>query len=72
MVIQKSFQKRVPPKTQTKLYFQAGRLLETGLACAFSTTKTTVRTTAAATTATIAETAARAHVLFEVAVWFGV
>ena len=58
----------MPPKTQTKLYFQAGRLLETGLACAFSTTKTIVRTTAAATTATIAETAARAHVLFEVAV----
>ena len=58
----------MPPKTQTGDYYQAGRLLETGLACAFSTTETTVRTTAAATTATIAETAARSHVLFEVAV----
>ena len=54
--------------TQKPPYFQAARLLGTGLACAFSTTETTVRTTAAATTATIAETAARSHVLFEVAV----
>ena len=68
MVIQKSFQKRVPPETQTVLYFQAGRLLETGLACAFSTTETTVRTTTAATTATIAEATVRVQVLFEVSI----
>ena len=49
-------------------YLQAGRLLETGLACAFSTTETTVRTTTATTTATIAETTVRVQVLFEVSV----
>ena len=56
------------PKTQTTLYFQAGRLLETVPRVRFSTTETTVRTTTGATTVTIAETAARAHVLLEVAV----
>ena len=57
--LQKLLQKGVLPKTQTRLYSQAGKLLETGLACAFSRTETTVRTTTAATTATIAETTAQ-------------
>ena len=52
------FKKGYPPRRKhhsIHRYSQAGRLLETGLACAFSRTETTVRTTTAATTATIAE-----------------
>ena len=55
---QKGVPKIVPrkgsPKPQSALCFHAGRLLETGLASAFSRTETTVRTTTAATTATVA------------------
>ena len=53
---------------QTGDYYQAGRPLETGLACAFSTTETTVWTTTAAATATIAEIAASVQFLFEIVV----
>ena len=51
----KNYSKKVPPHWQTT---HAGRLPEAALACAFSRTETTVRTTTAATTPTLAETTA--------------
>ena len=62
------FKKGSPPRRKQDPITRPGGSWRRGLACAFSTTKTTVRTATAATTATIAETGARIHVLFEVAV----
>ena len=54
------------PLTQTSAYEPARRPLETGLACAFSTTETIAQTATAATTATVAEISAPVQFLFEI------
>ena len=63
--------KGCPPRRKQNSISRPGGSWRRGLACAFSTTETTVRTTTGATTATIAETTARVPVLLEVAVCVG-
>ena len=62
----KNASKKGTPTTQTKLYLQAGRLLETTPRVRIFNNKTTAWTTTAATTATTAKTTAHVQFLFEV------